>query len=74
MRKHITLPTESRGITSQYLKDRELKSAKKTALIAVNDFKNYGVPGYDDLLIQNIENATSEAEIRTLLRKARATA
>lgn len=74
MRKHITLPTESRGITSQYLKDRELKSAKKTALVAVKDFKGYGVPGYDDMLIQNIKNATSEAEIRALLRKARATA
>ena len=49
-----------------------LRNAKAMALKACKDFMGYNVPGYDANLIKAINDAKSEAEIRSLLRKARA--
>lgn len=50
-----------------------LKSAKCLALQAARDFMSYGEKGYTPQLLDAINKATSETEIRDLLRKARAT-
>lgn len=42
------------------------------ALHAVRDFMMWKVPGYDVKLIHAIEDAKDAAEVRALLRKARA--
>lgn len=42
------------------------------AIKAVKDFMSYGVKGYDNALIKSIKAAKDDAEIRALLRKARA--
>lgn len=42
------------------------------AIQAVNDFIFWKVPGYNVELIHAIENAKDAAEVRSLLRKARA--
>lgn len=60
--------------------DDELKTAKKMAVSACRDFimwhKIYPdeYKGYDEALVDKIKKAKSEAEIRDLLRKARAVA
>ena len=51
-----------------------LRSARKLAAQAVKDFMNYGEKGYTQELLNAVNKATSEAEIRDLLRKARAAA
>lgn len=42
------------------------------AIHAVRDFMEWKVPGYNVELIHAIENAKDVAEVRSLLRKARA--
>lgn len=54
--------------------DDGLRSAKCLALQAARDFMSYGVEGYTPQLLDAINKATSETEIRDLLRKARAVA
>lgn len=54
--------------------EERLRSARKLAAQAVKDFMNYGEKGYTQELLDAINKATSEAEIRDLLRKARAAA
>lgn len=54
--------------------EKRLRSARKLAAQAVKDFMNYGEKGYTQELLDAINKATSEAEIRDLLRKARAAA
>ena len=43
-----------------------------TAIHAVRDFMEWKVPGYNVELIHAIEDAKDAAEVRALLRKARA--
>ena len=54
--------------------EERLRSARKLAAKAVKDFMHYGEKGYTQELLDAINKATSEAEIRDLLRKARAAA
>lgn len=49
-----------------------LRSAKHLAAQACRDFMSYGEKGYTPQLLDAINKATSETEIRDLLRKARA--
>lgn len=51
-----------------------LRSARKLAAQAVKDFMHYGEKGYTQELLDAVNKANSEAEIRDLLRKARAAA
>lgn len=52
--------------------ENELKQQRKLAITACKDFMDYGVAGYTQELIDKISSATTEREIRELLRKARA--
>lgn len=65
---------EARILTTEEIKQKELNSAKKMAMQACRDFMLYKVKGYDAQLLDALEKATSEAEIRALLRKARSIA
>lgn len=52
--------------------ESELKLQRNLAIKACKDFMDYGVAGYTQELIDKISSATTEREIRELLRKARA--
>ena len=63
-----------RNINSQraIADEPELSREKRAAISAAKDFMSYGVPGYDAALIKGLKAAQNSAEIRDLLRKARA--
>lgn len=54
-------------------KTKKMSEDQIIALNAVRDFMMWKVPGYNVELIHAIENAKDTAEVRALLRKARAT-
>lgn len=54
--------------------DPTFMSEKILALSAFRDFMNYKEPGYTPELFEALEKAQSGAEIRDILRKARAAA
>ena len=51
-----------------------IKDERKLAIRAAKDFMEYGEPGYNQELIDALKVAQTSAEIRELLRKARAVA
>lgn len=54
--------------------DPSFVSEKRLALSAFRDFMDYKEPGYTPELFEALEKAQSGAEIRDILRKARAAA
>ena len=52
--------------------NKMLSEDQIVAIHAVRDFMAWKVPGYDVKLIHAIEDAKDAAEVRALLRKARA--
>lgn len=52
--------------------NKMLSEDQVVAIHAVRDFMAWKVPGYNVELIHAIENAKDAAEVRALLRKARA--